>query len=899
MAGPHNIINADATDRRERPKSVLQSFIHRRNNSGGTGLASSIATEHQQSQERPRAFNNALPLPFSPASPVEMGIPGFQRPLGELHHNQQQQQQDQPPRSPQKSFVNISLKSLASKQSSPTKPKKTKSSNNLTTLLSRPKSSHNLNSLQEEGGKLLKDKENRTPEGTVANGPAQPPPIYAQFCSSGSGEQLSGPQGPRDVFINSAGDYVSTSSTSLGESIDAKPPLKQRPKSFQPYGKPSKTDLAQQAQAKLAQTGVVGGPRDPPPGAALRSQKSQTWNKKEKTTRGKVMNAFSGLASRTTRGPASGALSPEPTMDPKDIDTHLEAMLDRRNIPENQRYKMRNLNATIKMEFVRQDWAETQAKAEQQGQQQQRQSSERDTDAIQKPGAGSTKDKSSKTKSGRGMSFTLSKGNKASSSPTKKKTEGTLGRHFRSKSSESVVSDTRPSSGGSGSMGGGFFSKTKSQPTPADFVSYMRKVQKPEQVEVGKLHKLRLILRNETVAWIEDFIRQGGMAEVVGLLNRIMEVEWREEHEDALLHENLLCLKALCTTALAMQYLHTIQGTLFPALLGMIFDPEKKGPSEFTTRNIVTSILFSYIESAPWQERVSRAATVLSYLRDQEGKEEERPVSFVLDMRKERPYRTWCKEAVSVTKEVFWIFLHQLNVVSLPADKSTKGGQPLDGIVSSMSVAASAPASTKPSMISDMPPPSTTQDPQVAYMMRHFPQERPPVPAAPYVGGVEWDATNYLASHLELMNAILACTPGRMCRNELREQLKVSGWERCLGGSLRLCKEKFYGAVHDGLRTWVAAAHDDGWGVRDVRYGPPPPEQPRSPPKSRGLTPDARKKLEEPAPKLDMPKLDLGLPGAPGGGVPLLSPTSGITAVASATSDRPREDGKTHDFWLS
>jgi len=56
-------------------------------------------------------------------------------------------------------------------------------------------------------------------------------------------------------------------------------------------------------------------------------------------------------------------------------------------------------------------------------------------------------------------------------------------------------------------------------------------------------------------------------------------------------------------------------------------------------------------------------------------------------------------------------------------------------------------------------------------MARHFPQERPPVPAAPYVGGVEWDATNYLSSHLDLLNAILACTPGgRGARNALREQ---------------------------------------------------------------------------------------------------------------------------------
>lgn len=126
---------------------------------------------------------------------------------------------------------------------------------------------------------------------------------------------------------------------------------------------------------------------------------------------------------------------------------------------------------------------------------------------------------------------------------------------------------------------------------------------------------------------------------------------------------------------MALQYLHSIHTTLFPALLHMIFDPEKKGPSEFTTRNIITSILLTYIEAAMPQERVSRARAVLGYLRDPEPKEEDRPVEFVLEMRRERPYRVWCKEVVNVTKEVFWIFLHNLNIVALPsADKQPDQG---------------------------------------------------------------------------------------------------------------------------------------------------------------------------------------------------------------------------------
>ena len=62
---------------------------------------------------------------------------------------------------------------------------------------------------------------------------------------------------------------------------------------------------------------------------------------------------------------------------------------------------------------------------------------------------------------------------------------------------------------------------------PEDFISYLQKVQKPELVEVGKLHKLRQLLRNETVSWVDLFITKGGMTEIVALLYRIIGIEWR------------------------------------------------------------------------------------------------------------------------------------------------------------------------------------------------------------------------------------------------------------------------------------------------------------------------------------------------------------------------------------
>lgn len=373
------------------------------------------------------------------------------------------------------------------------------------------------------------------------------------------------------------------------------------------------------------------------------------------------------------------------------------------------------------------------------------------------------------------------------------------------------------------------------------------------------------------------------------------------------MHENLLCLKALCTTALALQYLHSIQGTLFPALLHMLFDPDKKGPSEFTTRSIITSVLFTYIQSASPQDRPIRAKTVLGHLHDPQPKEEDRPLGFVMDMRRDRPYRIWCKEVVGVTKEVFWIFLHHLNVVYLPREKeigqqqqhqqpqrreisssSIRSVNGTDGLLMKNTSSSAAAKSSSPSA-----PASDSMD-DAAYMRLHFPQERPPVPAAPYVGGVEWDATNYLASHLDLLNAILACTPGgRRERNALRDAFKISGWERCMGGSIRLCKEKFYPGVHDALRTWVSAAADDGWGVRDVRYGPPPESRSgaTSPAKKQqqngggGIKMNNNSNMPPPRLEMPMPRLSLGL-----------DPPHG---VASITPRGVSNNNNTNDNWLS
>lgn len=286
----------------------------------------------------------------------------------------------------------------------------------------------------------------------------------------------------------------------------------------------------------------------------------------------------------------------------------------------------------------------------------------------------------------------------------------------------------------------------------------------------------------------------------------------REEHEDNLLHHALTCLKALTTTSIAMQQLEGLQAKLFPALLALLFSSgeNKKGPSEFTTRSLILSLLFASIAAAPTPDR---ARSILSYLRDPAPKEA--TVNFISNMHRPRPYKLWGTEIGNVGREVFWIFLHHINVIDYPNPE-----------------------------IGNLP-----------YNVAHFPTSRPPVPAAPYVGSVEWDATIYLATHLDLLNGIIASVGTPNERNQLRAELKDSGFEKIMGGTLRTCKEKFYGHIHASLSTWAGAARADGWDSKDVREGP------RKENNGRSKSSSPRKK--DHAPILAMPKLDFQSPLSP------------------------------------
>ncbi|KAJ5646540.1 Diaphanous GTPase-binding [Penicillium lividum] len=735
------------------------------------------------------------------------------------------------------------------------KPKKAKSNNSLSAILKRSQRG------RKDGSKQSRDKENRSPTDLVDSMPSpiwpqDPIPTYQQQANRSRqnstadrhrsvADELSlyTPKGYSPAQQRNFYDYHQPSLTRAGES-------KPRPKSENftankkvkdvlgtlqrlPTNEVNAIDRVGSSPSKshgLERARKMSAPESPAPKSPEKDANPKRLSR--------VQAAISAFNAKDKDAEVHRHL------DSKDVESEFEKLLDARNIPHNMRDKMRSLDTNIKVDFIQKDRSENVAP-----------NSAGTTESRRGRGKESKDEQKSQDRKGsrsrsRSRGFTFGRG---SSSPGKKARpeSGTFARPRSVDLSQPVGVYTTLHPGGSTAT----LSEAAAVDTaadPSDFVHYLREIQKPEIIEVGKLHKLRLLLRNETVSWVNSFITEGGMDEIVQLIYRIMKMEWREDHEDTLLHEALLCLKGLCTTSIALAHLTSIEAELFPALLKMLFDEERKGPSEFTTRGIIINLLFTQLSTnSPGELPVERAGRLLAYLRDPLPADGNQPVSFIANIYQSRPYRVWCKEVTNVTKEVFWIFLHHLNVIPLPK-ADPKSDDPFT---------EKCPVDSRP------------------FSQRHFPAPRPPVPAAPYVGGVEWDATNYLAAHLDLLNGLVASLPTVDERNQLRSELRASGFEKVMGGTMRTCKEKFYSSVHECLRTWVAAAVEDGWPYTSVREGPPRSGEPGSPTKSpKKAAPGSPKKglVDEKPPKLELAlNLPLNLPDSRAAPSPL-SPSSDL-----------------------
>jgi len=533
MASVQAVPRPDTDANHKRTKSsVLKSFIHKRTLSRGTVLPSAVS-------------DTQTTAPFLPLDLQHT------RALGELQQNQQSQvfswlqnptgDGDQyatggdAKSSPKKTKSTISLKSLTgrdtdkqtkTKDGSPEKPKKTKSSTNLATLLSRPRSSRNLKTGAVPGeARSEKDKENQAPPGLSQLEPSSPPPIYAQFCSERFTTQpLGGKFLENEIDLYTPQEYSPSKQRNFYGGPSSQPTLSQNFGSRRPVStflpdSYSIKDIHRQISGNIRRSAELPRRALPEVRKSLEGKNSGRELKLESTRTECGTRAIAAVAALGTKAKPM-QLESAAMLDIKDVDLEFEAMLDRRNIPENQRHKMRSLALSMKKDFIRQDWAET--AAVQSSRPGTRDSDENADVALSRLEGGEVK-----SKRPRSRTFTLSKSSKEPSSPTKKlRPESTLRSHARTKSEDSTSSYGRTSTSTGAVVANTLTAKAKGQ-LPDDFVLYLRKVPKPELVEVGKLHKLRLLLRNETVAWTDEFIGLGGMKEIVGLLHRTLDVEWR------------------------------------------------------------------------------------------------------------------------------------------------------------------------------------------------------------------------------------------------------------------------------------------------------------------------------------------------------------------------------------
>lgn len=233
--------------------------------------------------------------------------------------------------------------------------------------------------------------------------------------------------------------------------------------------------------------------------------------------RSKVMAAVAKLNGTATDQPV------ERQLEGKELDDQFEAVLVSRNIPEHRRPQMRGLDVRIKRDFVKHDQTETSPVDD-------RDSSSKSVLAQFKSGKGERSARKRAESSADDASFDDDKGSPSKRSRSRSRTF-TFSKRSRSNSRpRSLMSLKNLSSSSVNSVGADKSLEARDRPQPAvpeDFTSYLKMEQKPQRVEVGKIHKLRLLLRNETVAWVDTFISCGGMTGLVGLLRRIMEVEWR------------------------------------------------------------------------------------------------------------------------------------------------------------------------------------------------------------------------------------------------------------------------------------------------------------------------------------------------------------------------------------
>ncbi|KAF8150869.1 armadillo-type protein [Crassisporium funariophilum] len=362
------------------------------------------------------------------------------------------------------------------------------------------------------------------------------------------------------------------------------------------------------------------------------------------------------------------------------------------------------------------------------------------------------------------------------------------------------------------------------------------------QLDVEDLKKLRLLLRNEAASWSQEFLKLGGYSALLTRLNEILEVEWREEqHDDQVLHQLLLCFKALSTSSIGCFALRSSCPTPFVQLVALLYSDKK--PGEVATRQLIVELLLllfdlyppSSLPSASIRSGAGGSSLLAGNSRPREAWESQTslvtsnlvtlpaphknlfslvrallltpappasespaapisPHAFIESLHTPRIYKTYLKELSEVCRDYFWVFCHPHNTIWVLSE---------------------------------------TNESSV---------EKPRAPGG-MTGGVEFEAMAYFTTQLKLVNAIAKCVEGmnmprehELSAHRFHTDLFLSGLERVVLIS-RKASTTYYPNLHLELARYIAYAMRSGYELPytvDRLVGMPPDVHAKNPKPAAG-----------------------------------------------------------------
>lgn len=535
-------------------KAMIPSKGHKKAPSDGSALLSRNPAGNPPHNPMSRA--NAMPM-LPPDHPH-----AGQRVLGEIRNPSggSPTKESRPKGLHKKTLSSVSLRSLGKEKESDNgsknskdlrghkKPSKTKSALGLAGVFAKNKSQKDLHE-----GLSGRDKENTTPPGSAL--PIEFTPIWAQFRTAPYQEistTASVPLNDRksieeEIRRYTPKEYSPSKQRNFYDEQPAlhKPPSREkRPQTmFLPSTTTSLFDQISRKMSSERERPVLTTAKssDSTPTARGFLHRSSSEKRAVSTQESKPAHTMRSKGSRVMAAVAAingkGKEAPAPEkLDPAKIAAEFERVLDSRNIPDTMRPKMRALADNVKADFIKKNKVEQPPQPEKKSSSKFAAVAETVSKRVPTLGRSAKQSKpvededdtatddngnvSSKRERPLSKAFSFSKG----ASPIKKQKQDGWASH---RSSKSIDLPKSPSTRSLVSVGSNGSVKAPKQALPEEYVSYLQRTRKPQDVEVGKLHKLRLLLRNETVSWVDGFVEQSGMDELVNLLHRIMEIEWR------------------------------------------------------------------------------------------------------------------------------------------------------------------------------------------------------------------------------------------------------------------------------------------------------------------------------------------------------------------------------------